>query len=59
MDEFVGCGGGGGRGWTVNVWGLVSGLKGRRRGREGTYRGGSRGRGLLMAFLTGLTVVGG
>ena len=28
MDEFVGCGGGGGRGWTVNVWGLVSGLKG-------------------------------
>ena len=36
---------------------FVSGLEGERR-MEDTYRGGSHGRGLLMAFLVGVGVVG-
>ena len=36
---------------------FVSGMEG-EEGMEGTYRGGSRGRGLLVAFLGGVGVVG-
>ena len=57
-DEGVGVGGGGGGWGAVDVWGWVSGLEGGGRGMECTYRGGSRGRGLLMAFLGGVVVVG-
>lgn len=46
-------------GRSMSGGGGVSGVEGGRGGgKDGTYRGGSRGRGLLVAFLSGVGVGG-